>query len=662
MAVVSGGSNGNLDAVPPSVRPVVSTLIESQPVPTLLIGPTGAPVTNRSAEQFVTDTRNGQRVVTHDGTDLWTIIEARADEASPFLDVHTRLRTAEGAAAEAVLSVMPIRGAGGALSSAAVFVLALPGERLNSADLRAVEGMHAMVERLGGLLGAARVIMLEFDEDAPLEARMCGYWSADGEAPPTSAMPLASAPAGAFAGKRVLVIPSGLKAAFPDAPRVGDHESYAGVMLTNYQGGPIGILAATWRQPIVDVAGVTAVLSIAGQRASQALSEAMARNELRESEQRYGAVFEGSGVPILLIEPITTQVVDANPAACAYYGFPRDEFVTMSFLQLDTTGAESVHAELQRAVQGSRDKFVGEHLLSSGRVRDVEVSVGPVRVAGRNLLYCIVNDFTERKHMEAALERRKHSLERVVGQRTEDLLRANEDLQHASMSRDVVLGNLAQELRTSLQTITGFSELLLEGIAGGLTGEQRRQVEMVQQAGSRLSAFASTLVELQLAEAERLPQSEEFDLVSLVESVVTGLDSFADDKGLALTFVAEKGPVMVHTDRYKVQQILLNLLSNAIRYTKEGAITAAVSGRDGRVRVSVSDTGVGIEPEALGTLFDAPETAAGKAGIGLPASRRIASAIGATIEVESTPGTGSTFSLSLPCHEGWEHDNAGAEG
>lgn len=652
MAVVPRGDDRADAAVPAAPRPAVSALLDAQPVPAFMISAAGALVVNAASEPFVTATAHGRRILAHDGTDLWTIIEGRSDEADPFFDMHCRLRAQDGQTVETVVSVVPVRGRAGTLAAAVVFVLAMPGERLCGSPPNAPDGLQEIVERLGKLLNAGRICVTELDTEVAPEAKMRCYWSADETPAPPCTFSLAGTPAGSFGGKRVLVVPSGLQEAFPNAPRIEGYESYAGIMLTNDRGEPIGVLGATWRDALTDVPGVTAILCIAGKQASRALADAIAHRELKESEQRYGAVFEGSAMPILLIEPSTTQVVDANPAACTYYGFPHDEFIAMSILQLDTMGAEALQTELQRAMQGSRDRFAAEHILSGGRVRDVEVSMGPVKVTGRKLLYCMITDVTERKRMEAALERSKHSLELVVGQRTEDLLRANAELQQASMSRDAMLGDLAQELRTSVQTITGFSELLLEGLAGDLTGEQRRQVEMVQQAGARLSAFAGALMESQRAEAEHVPDSEEFDLVSLVESVVLGLDSFAEDKGLALTFIAESRPVAVHSDRYKVQQVLLNLLSNAIRYTEQGAITATVSGcAEGYVRVAVSDTGVGMDPGSLATVFNAPESGKGKAGSGLPASRQIASAIGGTIDAESIPGSGSTFSLRLPCCE-----------
>lgn len=654
LAHVEGG-RADADAAV-TLRPAVIALLEAQPLPAFLIAPSGPPFANDAARRFLTSTDAGPRVLAHDGTDLWTIISGRIDEADPFLDVHIRLRDVDGLAVETVTSVVPIGGPSGALSAAVAFVFAMPGERLGQPHAGAPDEMKAIVERVGVLLDAGRVCITEFDTDVAPEAKMRCYWSPDDTPAPPCSFALAGTPAGSFGGKRVLVVPSGVTRRFPDAPRIEGFESYAGVTLVNARGEAIGVLGATWRTPITDVAGVTAVLCIAGAQASRALSDAIARRELKESEQRYGAVFEGSGMPMLLIEPTTTQVVDVNPSACSFYGFSHDEFTSMSILQLDTMGAETLQTELERAMQGARDRFAAQHILSGGWVRDVEVSISPVRVAGRRLLCCMVNDITERKRMEAALERSKRSLEQVVGQRTEDLLRANAELQQASMSRDAVLGDLAQELRTSVQTITGFSQLLLEGIAGELTGEQRRQVEMVQQAGTRLSSFASALVESHSAQADPA-QAGEFDLVSLVESVTLGLASFAEDKGLSLCFETAERPVVVRSDRYKVQQILLNLLSNGIRYTETGFVTVSVTGcRDGQTSVAVSDTGVGIAPDVLATLFSGGAEVTGKAGIGLPASKRIATAVGGTIDAESTPGRGSVFTLRLPCPENGDQD------
>ena len=376
----------------------------------------------------------------------------------------------------------------------------------------------------------------------------------------------------------------------------------------------------------------------------------LAQRDLRESEQRYSAVFEGSAVPIVLIDPDTTQIIDANPAACEFYGYARDDLMAMSVLQTDALSAEMVRTEIERAATGQRVHFASKHLLSGGRVRDVDVNIGPVRVGGRPILYSMIHDITERKRMESELERAKRNLEIVVGRRTEDLLRTNAELQQASVARDMVFASLAREMRTSLQTITGFSDLLLGGMAGPLSDEQRRQVEMIREAGRQLSGFSASLLESRRStDGDTRFEAEPFDLVDLVESVVFGLASFAEEKGLTLDLVAEDRPLEIETDRFMVQQVLLNLLSNAIRYTRAGGVTVTVRrvGED-HCSVAVADTGPGLPPQQIETVFQGPEVHEPAAGIGLPASSRIASVLRGAIDVQSVVGEGSVFTLMLP--------------
>lgn len=638
-------------------RPFIAALMESQPLPALLYGNGGAGfIHNAAAHSLVTEAPDGsQRVLVQDGTDLWTILAARADEASPFLDLRVRIRLNDGQAPEMTVTLVPLRGSGGSLMGALIMVLSMPSQRLREAggtvssttayDFAAAAGL------LGEMSGAARVAILEVDPEFTSDVGALAVWAVDGASDERPLVSMRGTAFDSFAGRRIVCVPSGAAAAYPDDPVLseGGYEGFLGIALANEAGQQIGVLAGVWREPITDVPGISALFLIMSRRVARGLADTVARRELRESEQRYGSVFEGSAVPIMLIEPQTTQIVDANPAACAMYGYPHEEFVTMSILQIDAMNAENVQAELRRALEGSRSNFSARHMLAAGGARDVEVSIGPIRVGGRQLLYMMVSDVTERRRMEAELERSRRNLEMMVGQRTEDLLRANAELQQASTARDMVFVNLAQELRTSLQTITGFSDLLASGMAGALSDEQRRQVEMIQQAGKRLTAFASTLMESRRAMQDLSCDAEDFDVVALTESVLFGLTAFAEDKGLTLRLIADERPIDVTTDRYKLQQILLNLLSNAVRYTERGGVTVTVRRADEEhVSVAVQDTGPGMPPERLETLFDGPEVHDSAAGIGLPTSRRLATMLGGTIEADSIPKQGTTFTLTVP--------------
>lgn len=641
----------------PGLRPIVVALSESQSVPFIIYGADGGILTaNASSTPLL---HPGPRLLAHDGTDLWTIVLGRADEANPTFDIRVRLRRADGDVVETTLMVVPMRAAGGGVAGAVVFVIAMPTSRIASGsegprpaglDRAARQTLDDTVAYLLDLVGADCAYVAEAEEDDPPELRVIASRSCFDDGEPRKALPdVLPVP---FAGRQIVCIPDGLSESHPDDPWIaeGGYRAYVAVALTDANERRIGVLGATWRSPLSDIAGTTAVFLIVAARAAVMLADLVAARELKESEQRYGAVFEGSAVPMLLVEPQTTQIVDANPAACAFYGFDRDELLAMSVLQIDALQPDSLRSEMQRAVDGSRERFPSRHRRGDGTIREVELHTGVITVGGRSLLYFMVHDTTDQKRMEYELERHRRELERTVAQRTEDLLRANTELQHATVARDMVLANLAQEMRTSLQTITGFSDLMLEGMTGELTEEQGRQLTMVRDAGRRLTTFVTGLIEDQRTEqAESECEPESFDLVALVESVAFGLDSFAQEKGLFLKVVAAERPVDVLTDRYKVQRVLLNLLSNAVRLTEHGGVTITISRRDDEsTDIAVADTGPGLSDEVAATVFEESDVHDSETGIGLPASRRIAASLGGTIGVSSELGSGSIFVLHLP--------------
>jgi len=641
-----------------TTRPWMQVLLDAVAVPALFCEAGGGVVMHNTSAMplLMRGTNMSPHVHVHDGTDLWTVISARADDAHPFFDLRTKMRIADGQVSEITMLIMPTRGPEGALSGALILVLDALATRVR--ELAAVDagsprgGLAEMVGRLGELTGAAHTYIVEFERGFGAEARVIASWGADGVGFPLKPFDVRNTPTDSFNGRRFVCIPEKLREAYPDELPFREQgcESYAGVVLFDPAGEQIGIMVALWREPLSDIPGISAVFTVTAVWAARLLGDLLAQRELKESEQRYAAVFEGSAVPILLIDPDTTQIIDANPAACDFYGHSSDDLMMMSILQTDALSAETVQAELARAADGMRVRFASKQLLSGGRLRDVEINVGPIRVGGRRVLYVMIHDITERKRMESELERAKRNLETIVGQRTQDLLRTNAELQQSSTARDMVFASLAREMRTSMQTITGFSDVLLSGMAGELTDEARRQVEMIAQAGRQLSGFVTTLPKAGESDPNRESlEPEQFDLVGLVESVLFGLGSFADEKHLKLKFVAGERPINIHTDRFMCQQIMLNLLSNAIRYTERGGVTVTVSRMDdGHCSMAVADTGPGISQSRIATLFQGPEVHAPAAGIGLPMSLRTAAALHGTIDVQSTPGVGSVFTLILP--------------
>lgn len=240
-------------------------------------------------------------------------------------------------------------------------------------------------------------------------------------------------------------------------------------------------------------------------------------------------------------------------------------------------------------------------------------------------------------------------LESLVEQRTAELSEANR-------AKSDFLAAMSHELRTPLNSIIGFSGVLLQNLAGELNTEQRRQVEMIGRSGSRLLSLVDQVLDLEQIEAGQVQiEPTLFDCGSIAAAVADTLRPLANEKGLALEVVPDLHGGDVFTDRARLEQILLNLVGTAVKYTDTGGVIVEVMCAGGGITYSVRDTGVGIAPEDLPRIFEdfyqARPAEGGKrlgSGLGLPVSSRLAQLLGGSIEVASTLGEGTEFRLTIP--------------
>lgn len=624
---------------------------------------------NRQAEPLLvgSEERFDRRLLTFDGLDVWELIVSKLADAQPLLAITTKVRLARGGATEVSFIAVPIMGVGGALGGATLYAYDHPDDRalaqdhphpLDPASADDDASFARLLATLVEVIGADAAVLAEVEPDRPSRGRTLAT-VLDGEVLEGFEWQLSGTPAASSLGRRTVWYAGDIRQSHPEDVWATEQgfKVFVGSLLYDAAGGRVGALGVYARRDLGDASFARGVTRLFAARITPLLLHIRAERALRESEERYSALFEHSHMPMLLLDPMSSQIVDANEAACEFYGYSHDDMTTMSVLQVDVGAPEDARSEINRAVVRSRDYFQFKHRLASGSVRDVEMYAGPITVQGRDLVYGIVHDVTERRRTEFELQRYKQELEILVQRRTADLMRSNAELQRTSRASEDFYENMGTELRTPLQTVIGFADALFGGMAGDLNEEQRRQVAMIGDAGRRLLALTGDILELSRLDIgiERC-NSEEFDVVSLIESVAIGGRQLAEERGIQLNVKAPSTPISAFTDRNKVEQVLLQLLSNALKYTVEGSVTIEAERiGDDSVIVRVKDTGVGIDADELPHVFEEFRQVALRragthegTGLGLAVSRRIAEVLGGTIEVESVPDVGSTFIFTFP--------------
>ena len=254
--------------------------------------------------------------------------------------------------------------------------------------------------------------------------------------------------------------------------------------------------------------------------------------------------------------------------------------------------------------------------------------------------YRLMEELAARERAEAALQQAKEALEA------------------ASRHKSEFLTNMSHELRTPLNAIIGFSEVLADGMFGEINEKQAEYLRDILESGRHLLSLINDILDLSKIEAGRMElEPADFDLPGAIENALTLVRERAGRRGIMLARAIDGRVGTIRADERKVKQVLLNLLSNAFKFTPEGSridVRAAVS--DGMVEVSVADTGVGIAPEDQEVVFEefrqvgtADKKVEGT-GLGLALSRKFIELHGGRIWVTSQVGQGSTFTFTLPVH------------
>jgi len=284
-------------------------------------------------------------------------------------------------------------------------------------------------------------------------------------------------------------------------------------------------------------------------------------------------------------------------------------------------------------------------------------------VVGVVLLMSLAASFVLKHQVNArTLELRQinQEMEHRIVERTAELAAAMEKAQSADRIKSAFLATMSHELRTPLNSIIGFTGIMLQGLAGSLNEEQHKQMAMVQSSARHLLTLISDVLDISKIEAGQLALSvTSFALRPSVEKMVNLISPLAEKKGLELKLDIADDVKTVTTDQRRLEQVILNLLNNAIKFTEKGQVRISCRTEDDHCLLSVADTGIGMHPKEIDHIFqpfhqiDSGLTRKYEGtGLGLSISKKLLEMMKGTIHVESQWGQGSIFTIRFPKNTG----------
>jgi PAS domain S-box-containing protein len=367
---------------------------------------------------------------------------------------------------------------------------------------------------------------------------------------------------------------------------------------------------------------------------------------LAESQARLQAIIDTSLTAIVTMDR-RGVITDWNPQAEATFGWPREEAVgrVLADTIVPAQHRAAHRAGLARYLATGEGPVLGKVLELSALAKDgrefpVELAISPASALGGEVLFVgFVRDITARKEAEDAIK---------------DL---NRELQIANKHKSEFLANMSHELRTPLNAILGFSELIIDDTSGKLDAATRSKfLIQINSSGTHLLALINDILDLSKVEAGRMTLAlERVSVADVVRGVENTVEPLASKKHIRITTHVESAGE-IEADAAKLKQMLLNLVSNAVKFTPEGGlVTIDVQHLAGAVEISVTDTGIGIAESDLNRLFkefQQLESGAGRrqegTGLGLALTKRLAQLHGGEVRVTSEPGKGSVFTITMP--------------
>jgi PAS domain S-box-containing protein len=397
----------------------------------------------------------------------------------------------------------------------------------------------------------------------------------------------------------------------------------------------------------------------------------LAQAEVRDERHRLDLIIDSVADPILVTDQEGDIVLMNEPAERLFTApaSARDS----ELRHVRANGAHLTSFVSNVLTRGGEQRYRGEIQLTdpvTGRPSPVEALAGQILSEQGELMWVvtILHDLTEAIEKARLYEQLKEGsaeLERKVQEATAELADQNEllrrqhiALEQASALKSQFLANMSHEFRTPLNAILGYTHMLLHGVSGAVSDIQRKSLTRIDSNSRHLLALINDILDITRIEAGRMPLNlTTFKIPELVEEVMSELEPIIRRSNLTVRANMPRSLPAFKSDRQKVKQIVLNFLSNALKFTPGGRVTikASYDTKGRSIAIAVSDSGVGIGPEDQAKVFEdfrqldsSPARGYGGTGLGLSICRRLSQMLGGTIELESELGKGSTFTLRLP--------------
>jgi PAS domain S-box-containing protein len=396
----------------------------------------------------------------------------------------------------------------------------------------------------------------------------------------------------------------------------------------------------------------------------------IAEVQARAESDRLNLIIDSVADPIVVTDAAGATSLMNEPAERLFTIPVQASEIEQRWVQANDAHFSSFIAGMLVSADQRRVGEIGLSDPKTGEAMPVEAIAGKILSEHGELTAVVTILHDRREAIEKALlyeqlKQASDELERKIQAATADIAQQNEllrrqaiELEQASALKSQFLANMSHEFRTPLNAMLGYTSMLLQGVAGDVEPPVKRQLGRIESNGRHLLTIINEILDISRIEAGRMPlQLSTFRLHDLVSEVKAELEPIIMRSKLTVALHLPKDLGPITSDRQKVKQIILNLLSNALKFTHHGGVTIAARrhARERTLTLSVSDTGIGIAPSDQERIFEdfrqldnSPTRAYGGTGLGLSICRRLAQMLDGWITVQSQVGKGSTFLLTLP--------------